>query len=143
MSIDGNKVRELSLALLDAAMAIADKHGLQATTRGGRFEDGWCAVKIEFFQPRKTPYATATRMTDARTRWLKEHRAFELGRNLVGQKFPWEGTQLTVVGLELDGDARVVLARQEGGKMFVQLPPSVVAHIFATRDAATGRGAKP
>ena len=126
--------RELVADLLRQAVEIANAHGIKVTTRGARFDDGSCVVRIEFYRTMDAGCDDSERLARARRRWLDEHRAFELGASTIDNEFPFDGERLVVLGLEVVGETRFVLARHTGESSRLRLlPTSVVALAFATR----------
>lgn len=133
--INAETARDLTRALLAQAIAIGEAHGLNVTTRGARFDGASCVVRVEFYAPRATEQQTAERIKRAEVLWKREHALHELTRSVLGQSFSHGGKRYTVLGLEADDDARLVLTREERGHGLVQFPPSIVAHLFASREA--------
>ena len=126
--------RELVGSLLEHAQRAAESHGLRATTRGARFDDGSCIVKIEFYRTIAVNDVGDRRVARARMRWAEEYAAFELGKTYLDKEFPAEGQRFVVLGLEVVGETRFVLSREMGAPGMLRLfPTTVVALAFATR----------
>jgi hypothetical protein len=115
--MDRNKVKEISADVEAALQAVATKHGLTVSVRGGVFTQGSFKPRVEF----KTGDAD-------RAEFEQYARAFGLTPEMFGKTFAAPGgARYRIAGLRLNSRKRPVLVQRLDGKQFVFEVAAVLA----------------
>jgi len=115
--MDRNKVKAIGDDVAAALQAVAAKHGMTVTVKGGVFTEGSFKPRVEF----KTGDAD-------RVEFEQYARAFGLTADMFGKTFAAPGgARYRIVGLRLNSRKRPVLVQRLDGKQFVFEVSAVVA----------------
>jgi len=105
--INRDKAKQISADVEAALKAVATKHGLTVTVRGGSFTAGTFKPRVEF------------KSGDAdRAEFEQYARMFGLPADAFGKTFAVRGMRYAIKGLRLNSRKRPVLAERLDGKMF-------------------------
>lgn len=105
--MERSNVRLLSEEMMEALKAVALKHGVQFTYKGGRFNSSNCTFKVEA----SVVNASGTAETAERTAYKLQAQYFQLQPDWLDKTFSFGGEDYTIIGLNTKAYKSPVLAK--------------------------------